>query len=91
MIASIGDFVVDMGSDGPILSQGFLDNVLKHDSHLVKEDIEEREELEKVKREVDVEKQEHTVAKQTAGKLTHWPPQYDKVSMVDHAESALRG
>ncbi|KAL1939038.1 hypothetical protein VTO73DRAFT_10298 [Trametes versicolor] len=69
MVAPIADFVVDMGADGHILSQGSLDNVLKHNSHLVKEVIEEREELEKAKREIDVEKPEDAVAKQTVGKL----------------------
>lgn len=54
---------------GHILSQGSLDNVLKHNSHLVKEVIEEREELEKAKREIDVEKPEDAVVKQTVGKL----------------------
>lgn len=69
MVAPMADFVVDMGADGRIISQGSLDNVLRHDSHLVKEVLEEREELEKAEREVDVEKSEDAVAKQTAGKL----------------------
>lgn len=69
MVAPSADFVVDMGADGHILSQGSLDNVLKHDSHLVKEVLEEREELEKAEHEVDAEKPKDTAAKQAAGKL----------------------
>lgn len=69
MVAPIADFVVDMRADGRILSQGSLDNVFKHDSHLVKEVTEERRVLEKAEHENGVEKLEDAVAKQTAGKL----------------------
>ncbi|OJT09188.1 ATP-binding cassette transporter abc4, partial [Trametes pubescens] len=69
MVAPIADFVVDMSADGRILSQGSLDNVFKHDSHLVKEVTEERRVLEKAEHENGVEKLEDAVAKQTAGKL----------------------
>lgn len=58
-----------MDSDGRILSQGSLANVLEHDSHLVKEVIEEREEIEKAEIDANFEKPEDAMAKQTAGKL----------------------
>ncbi|KAH9846280.1 P-loop containing nucleoside triphosphate hydrolase protein [Lenzites betulinus] len=69
MVAPIADFVVDMGSDGRILSQGSLDNVLAQDSHLVKEVLDERAELEKAEQAADVEKPEDAPGKQASGKL----------------------
>lgn len=58
-----------MDSNGRILSQGSLANVLEHDSHLVKEVLEEREEIKKAEFEANIEKPEDAMAKQTSGKL----------------------
>ncbi|EIW53710.1 P-loop containing nucleoside triphosphate hydrolase protein [Trametes versicolor FP-101664 SS1] len=69
LVSPVADFVVDMDSHGRILSQGSLANVLEHDSHLVKEVIEEREEIEKAEIEASIDKPEDAMAKQTAGKL----------------------
>ncbi|KAI0640442.1 P-loop containing nucleoside triphosphate hydrolase protein [Trametes meyenii] len=69
IVSPIVDFVVDMGSDGRILSQGTLANALARDSKLLREVNEENEEIEKAENEVDSEKPEDATAKQTAGKL----------------------
>ena len=44
MVSPVADFVVDMGSDGRILSQGSLTNALAHDAKLLKELQQEQEE-----------------------------------------------
>ncbi|KAI0768312.1 P-loop containing nucleoside triphosphate hydrolase protein [Trametes elegans] len=69
MVSPFADFVVDMGSDGRILSQGSIDTALAHDAKLLKEVKQEREEIEKAEVEVDAEKPEEETAKQAAGKL----------------------
>ncbi|KAI0746563.1 P-loop containing nucleoside triphosphate hydrolase protein [Daedaleopsis nitida] len=69
MVSPIADFVVDMGSDGRILSQGSLSSALARDSKLLQEVQEGQEELEKAAQEVDAEKPEDAVARQNAGKL----------------------
>ncbi|KAH9848044.1 P-loop containing nucleoside triphosphate hydrolase protein [Lenzites betulinus] len=70
MVSPVADFVVDMGSDGRILSQGSLSSALARDSKLLKEVEEEREEIEKANTEVDAEKPvEVAEVKQTDGKL----------------------
>ena len=69
MVSPIADFVVDMGSDGRIVSQGTLSNALAHDAKLLKELRHEQEEMEKAKQELDQETPEDENAKQAAGKL----------------------
>ncbi|RDX45542.1 P-loop containing nucleoside triphosphate hydrolase protein [Lentinus brumalis] len=71
MVSPVADFVVDMGSDGRILSQGSLSSALSRDSKLLKEIQEEQKELEKAEQEIDkVDDTEKVVdAKQIAGKL----------------------
>ncbi len=69
MVSPVADFVVDMGSDGRILSQGSLASALERDSKLFKEVKEERAEIEKAEQEIAPEKPEDTEAKQSAGKL----------------------
>ncbi|KAJ3004747.1 hypothetical protein NUW54_g4666 [Trametes sanguinea] len=69
MVSPIAEFVVDMGSDGRILSQGSLESALARDSKLLHEVREEREELEKAEHQLDTEKLEESGAKQIAGKL----------------------
>ncbi|CDO75388.1 hypothetical protein BN946_scf185012.g5 [Trametes cinnabarina] len=69
MVIPVTDFVVDMGPDGCILSQGSLDSALSRDSKLLKEIEEEQKELEKAEQEIDkvdeIEKREK--AKQSSG------------------------
>ncbi|KAI0711801.1 P-loop containing nucleoside triphosphate hydrolase protein [Cerioporus squamosus] len=71
MVIPVTDFVVDMGPDGRILSQGSLDSALSRDSKLLKEIEEEQKVLEKAEQEIDkvdeIEKGEK--AKQSSGKL----------------------
>ncbi|KAI0758967.1 P-loop containing nucleoside triphosphate hydrolase protein [Fomes fomentarius] len=69
MVSPIADFVVGMGSDGQILSQGSLSSALARDSKLLAEIEEEQKELEKADQEVDLDKPEDEAAKQSAGKL----------------------
>ncbi|KAL1939047.1 hypothetical protein VTO73DRAFT_10307 [Trametes versicolor] len=69
MVSPVADFVVDMGSDGRILSQGSLASALERDSKLLKEVKEERAEIEKAEQEIAPEKIEDTETKQSAGKL----------------------
>ena len=69
MVSPIADFVVDVGSDGRILSQGSLENALEHDSKLLKDVEHEVEELQKADQEVDGEKDEDVNAPSSAGKL----------------------
>ncbi|KAI0768310.1 P-loop containing nucleoside triphosphate hydrolase protein [Trametes elegans] len=69
MVSPIADFVVDIGPNGRILSQGTLANALEHNTQLSEEVKEEREEIKKAEHETDIEKPEDVVAKQAAGKL----------------------
>ena len=69
MVSPVADFVVDMGSDGRILSQGSLSNALAHDAKLLKELQQEQEEIAKAKQELDKETPDDDKAKQSAGKL----------------------
>ncbi len=69
MVSPIADFVVDMGSDGRILSQGSLSTALARDAKLLREVEEEQKELAKADQEVDPDKPEDETAKQSAGKL----------------------
>ena len=69
MVSPIADFVVDVGSDGRILSQGTLENALAHDSKLLKDVEHEAEELQKADQEIDGEKAEDVNAPSSAGKL----------------------
>ncbi|KAL7284523.1 hypothetical protein ACG7TL_001814 [Trametes sanguinea] len=69
MASPIADFVVYMGSDGRILSQGSLERALARDSKLVNEVQGKREELEKSELEIDAEKPDDAVPTQAAGKL----------------------
>ena len=69
MVSPIADFVVDVGSDGRILSQGTLENALAHDSSLLKDVEHEAEELQKADQEIDGEKEEDVNVQSSAGKL----------------------
>ena len=72
MVSPIADFVVSMGSDGRILSQGSLLSALERDSKLMQEMKEEQEEIRMAEGEIDAEdedKFEDEATKQVAGKL----------------------
>lgn len=69
MVSPVADFVVAMGSDGRILSQGSLASALEHDSELLKEITEERAEIEKAEQEVTTPKPETLEATKSTGKL----------------------
>ncbi|KAI0717852.1 P-loop containing nucleoside triphosphate hydrolase protein [Cerioporus squamosus] len=71
MVSPVADFVVDMGPDGRILSQGSLSSALSRDSKLLKEIEEEQKELEKAEQEIDKvdEVEKRSEAKQSSGKL----------------------
>ena len=69
MVSPIAEFVVDMGSDGRIISQGTLSNALAHDAKLLKELKQEQDEIEKASDEVDHDKPNDEDSKQAAGKL----------------------
>ncbi|KAI0655828.1 P-loop containing nucleoside triphosphate hydrolase protein [Cubamyces menziesii] len=72
MVSPIADFVVSMGSDGRILSQGSLLSALERDSKLMQELREEQEEIKKAEGEIDADdedKFEDDAAKQATGKL----------------------
>ncbi len=69
MVSPIADFVVDIGSDGRIVSQGTLQNALAHDSQLLKDVEHEVEGLQKADQEIDGEKAEDVNAPSSAGKL----------------------
>ncbi|KAI9061281.1 P-loop containing nucleoside triphosphate hydrolase protein [Trametes sanguinea] len=70
MVSPIANFVIDMGSDGRILSQGSLKSALSQDPRLLYDVQEEREELEKAEGELSSEKPDDAVAHQAAGRLT---------------------
>ena len=53
MASPIADFVVSLGTDGRVVSQGTLSKVLAKDDKLSKELAEERAEMEKAENEVD--------------------------------------
>ncbi|KAI9056602.1 multidrug resistance-associated ABC transporter, partial [Trametes sanguinea] len=69
MVSPVAHFVVDIGSDGRILSQGSLESALARDAHLLNEVKGEQEVLEKAELELDAEKPEDVATKQAAGKL----------------------
>ncbi|OSD04848.1 P-loop containing nucleoside triphosphate hydrolase protein [Trametes coccinea BRFM310] len=69
MVSPVAHFVVDMGSDGRILSQGSLESALARDANLLSEVKEEQEVLEKAELDLDVEKPDAAATKQAAGKL----------------------
>ncbi|KAI9061280.1 P-loop containing nucleoside triphosphate hydrolase protein [Trametes sanguinea] len=69
MVSPVAHFVVDIGSDGRILSQGSLESALARDAHLLSEVKGEQEVLEKAELELDAEKPEDVTTKQAAGKL----------------------
>ena len=71
MVSPVADFVVDMGSDGRILSQGSLSSALSKDAKLLKEVEEEQKELEKAEQEIDQEDETEKAgdAQKSSGKL----------------------
>ena len=69
MVSPIADFVVDMGSDGRIVSQGTLSNALAHDAKLLEDIRHEQEEIEKAKEELEQKAPENENAKKDIGKL----------------------
>ncbi|KAH9911177.1 P-loop containing nucleoside triphosphate hydrolase protein [Epithele typhae] len=71
MVSPIADFVVDMGADGRIVSQGSLSTALAHDTKLLKELKQDEEEMKKASQELDAEEDEDEdqEAKKDAGKL----------------------
>ena len=69
IVSPISDFVVDVGSDGHILSQGTLSTALAHDEKLLKEVQQDAEELQRAEEELDDDKPEDVNAKSSTGKL----------------------
>ncbi|KAL1942566.1 hypothetical protein VTO73DRAFT_6168 [Trametes versicolor] len=69
IVSPVADFVVAMGSDGRILSQGSLASALERDSELLKEITQERTEIEKAQQEVTKSKLEAVEATNSTGKL----------------------
>ena len=71
MVSPVANFLVDVGSDGRILSQGSLSSALSKDSKLLKELEEEQQELEKAEQEIDPSEETEKLAeaKQSSGKL----------------------
>ena len=69
MVSPIADFVVDIGPDGRILSQGSLSNALAHDAQLVQDMQHEQEDIEKAEQELDHAASEDDKAQQSGGKL----------------------
>ncbi|TCD66627.1 hypothetical protein EIP91_001094 [Steccherinum ochraceum] len=70
MTSSIADFIISMGTNGRILSQGSLSNALEMDTNLSKELNEETMQIEKIVHEVDaVEPTAPETSNPTDGKL----------------------
>ena len=70
MASPIADFVVSLGTDGRVVSQGTLSKVLAKDDKLAEELAEEREEIEKAAHEIDAVQPDQTDApKKGDGKL----------------------
>ncbi|KAH9854915.1 multidrug resistance-associated ABC transporter [Lenzites betulinus] len=71
MASPIADYVVNLGTDGRIASQGTLSKVLAKDKNLSEELAEERKELKKIDTEVDqpAEPDEEVAPQKTDGKL----------------------
>ena len=65
----VADFVVDMGSNGRIISQGSFSSALARDTLLVKELENGKEEMKDTEFELDKGPQKGDSAKQSAGKL----------------------
>ncbi|KAH9921468.1 P-loop containing nucleoside triphosphate hydrolase protein [Fomitopsis serialis] len=91
MASPIADFVVSLGTDGRIASQGTLSKVLAKDKELSKEIEEENKEIEKAEHTVD-DQQPNEEPKKSDGKLIlseevsvghiwflgHWAQQYEE-------------
>ena len=70
MASPVADFVVSLGTDGRIVSQGTLSKVLAKDDKLSKELADEQAELQKAEDSVDaVEPDEEAAPKKSDGKL----------------------
>ena len=70
MASPIADFVISLGTDGRVASQGTLSKVLAKDHKLFEEVAEEREELKKAEDEVDaVDPDSEDAPKKSDGKL----------------------
>ena len=70
MASPVADFVVSLGTDGRVVSQGTLSKVLAKDDKLSKELAAEQAEMAKAENEVDsVEPDEEAAPKKTDGKL----------------------
>ncbi|KAI0633977.1 P-loop containing nucleoside triphosphate hydrolase protein [Trametes polyzona] len=69
LVGSVVDFVVDMGPDGRILSQGTLDSALARDSGLRQEVTEEQKVLADVEQKSEGDKSEDGQVKQAVGQL----------------------
>ena len=70
MASPVADFVVSLGTDGRVVSQGTLSKVLAKDDKLSKELAEEQAEMAKAENEVDGdEPDEEAAPKKTDGKL----------------------
>ena len=67
MASPIADFVVALGTDGRISSQGSVANALEHDEKLAAELAKEEAEI--AKEQATVDEQEPEPPKQDAGKL----------------------
>ena len=70
MASPIADFVVSLGTDGRVASQGTLSKALAKDQTLSREFGDQREELKKSESEVDaVEPDDEAAPKKSDGKL----------------------
>ncbi|KAI8982789.1 multidrug resistance-associated ABC transporter [Trametes punicea] len=70
MAGPIADFVVSLGTDGRVASQGTLSKVLAKDKKLSEELAEEREEIQKAETEVDhIDPDDEAAPKKSDGKL----------------------
>jgi hypothetical protein len=73
MTSSIADFVVSLGSDGHIRSQGTVSDALSKDSKLVKELKEEKEAIKQADKELNTdqldEAADEDLPKKTDGKV----------------------
>jgi hypothetical protein len=69
MASPVADFVVSLGSDGQILSQGSVSDAIAKDKQLKAEIAEEKKAMQKAENEVDPEEDLDVVAEKKDGKL----------------------
>ena len=69
LVSPIADFVVDVGSNGRILSQGSLSNALSRDAELRQELQQEEEEILKEEKDMNDGQIDDDLVKQNSGRL----------------------